>query len=273
LVIIAEHDGAIAIGYTDEGIACYVYGAQVAGTIPLYRLSKSDHFYTTSVSERDGAMSKYGYTDEGIACYVYGAQAAGLTPLYRLSKSDGDQNDHFYTTSVAERDGAIGIGYKDEDIACYVYAMQPPATIPVDRNVLTDQIPFTIVDPRHPLQNVWDSPFFFEDTRHVFFVTTHGTPVPFGKSSTFGLTPHPGTTTRVSIPPAVLGGTLRNYVPRRPGDTVATPHTDPRVNTNGQMSRFVTEDAYIRRGLNFKGTLTYNNRQIGPSGAMPKTNL
>lgn len=39
--------------------------------VPLYRLlAGSDHFYTTSETERDNAVSQYGYHIEGIACYV-----------------------------------------------------------------------------------------------------------------------------------------------------------------------------------------------------------
>lgn len=42
--------------------------------VPLYRLQgNGDHFYTTSVTERDNAISEYGYTSEGVACYVHAA--------------------------------------------------------------------------------------------------------------------------------------------------------------------------------------------------------
>lgn len=43
----------------------------VVALVPLYRLQgHGDHFYTTSESERDNAISSYGYVSEGIACYV-----------------------------------------------------------------------------------------------------------------------------------------------------------------------------------------------------------
>jgi hypothetical protein len=104
-----ERDGAIALyGYIDEGIACYVYSSQAAGTTPLYRLlnpNNGDHFYTTSAVERDGAVANLGYTDEGIACYVFGFQATGTTPLYRLLNPHN--GDHFYTTSEAEAYNAM----------------------------------------------------------------------------------------------------------------------------------------------------------------------
>jgi hypothetical protein len=84
----AERDYAVTDhGHLDEGIACYVYGSQVANTVPLYRLFNShndDHFYTTSAPERDNAITEYQFLYEGIACYVYEAPQPNTTPFYRL---------------------------------------------------------------------------------------------------------------------------------------------------------------------------------------------
>jgi Repeat of unknown function (DUF5648) len=41
--------------------------------VPLLRAfspASGDHFYTTSVAERDNAVAKLGYVDEGVACHV-----------------------------------------------------------------------------------------------------------------------------------------------------------------------------------------------------------
>ena len=43
-------------------------------TAPLLRAfspSSGDHFYTTSVAERDKAVASLGYVNEGVACHVY----------------------------------------------------------------------------------------------------------------------------------------------------------------------------------------------------------
>jgi hypothetical protein len=68
----SERDGAISLGYRLEGIECYVWDQQVAGTVPLFRLSKpnGDYLYTTSVAERDEAVAHDGYTFNQNACYV-----------------------------------------------------------------------------------------------------------------------------------------------------------------------------------------------------------
>jgi len=57
-------------GYTDEGIECYVYPTQVAGTVPLkqyWSSSKHDHFYCIDPSSE--TLSAFSYN--GDCCYVY----------------------------------------------------------------------------------------------------------------------------------------------------------------------------------------------------------
>ena len=70
----SERDNAVEhLGYSDEGIAAYVYATDICGAIPLYRTyspGATDHFYTTSESERNNAVAHLGYNDEGIAAYV-----------------------------------------------------------------------------------------------------------------------------------------------------------------------------------------------------------
>ncbi|WP_443612862.1 hypothetical protein [Actinoallomurus purpureus] len=58
----------------DEGVAAWVYAVPRLGTTPLFRLWNPvihDHFYTTSVDERNNAVVRYGYVSEGVACEVY----------------------------------------------------------------------------------------------------------------------------------------------------------------------------------------------------------
>jgi len=56
----AERDYATNnLGYVSECEACYVYPAPT-GTVPLYRVAYTDHFYTTLLSERDQAIAIYG---------------------------------------------------------------------------------------------------------------------------------------------------------------------------------------------------------------------
>ena len=90
-----------------------------AGTVPLYRLFKTSHFYTTDANEQQNAILALGYQDEGIACHIYSDPSAGPQPLYRSLSSTGS---HFYTMSIGERDNATNnLGYKCEGIACYIF--------------------------------------------------------------------------------------------------------------------------------------------------------
>ena len=87
-------------------IAGYIFPTQKTGTVPLFRLYKSDkhcpyngdHFYTTSRVERDKAINVDKYEDDeycriyeggspgciSIAGYIYPTRRTGTVPLFRL---------------------------------------------------------------------------------------------------------------------------------------------------------------------------------------------
>ena len=76
------NNAVTSLGYVREGNAATVHPEQTPITIPLYQLynpNATDHFYTTSLSERDNATQS-GY-EEGITAYVYEAQLCGTVPL------------------------------------------------------------------------------------------------------------------------------------------------------------------------------------------------
>lgn len=107
----------------------------------------SDHFYTTSESERDGAVANSGYHIEEIAAYVFDGPIAGSVPFYRLF---GPSGDHFYTTSAEERDNAVkNAHYKAEGIACYVLPNSTTGSVPLYRlwNSSTGDHFYTISTP------------------------------------------------------------------------------------------------------------------------------
>ena len=62
-------------GQTVEGVMGYIAtAANTAGSVPLYRTYRpmtGNHFFTTSVGERDNAVNNLGYVDEGVAGYVW----------------------------------------------------------------------------------------------------------------------------------------------------------------------------------------------------------
>lgn len=137
------------------------------------------------------------------------------------------------------------------------------------RPVLTNQITDRTVAPLHRLTNMWDAPFFYEDSRHVFFVTVTEHPVQIPNHSQFGIVFNPNFDHVFNLPPLIVPPGLPNVV--RPTFTGDGDPIGPDVgNINpGSIQRFVTEDAYIHRGLGTVGSVTYGNTQIGPSGAIP----
>ena len=64
----AEHANATTnLGYTDEGIACYLQPASATNRVHFFRCfnpGNGDHFYTTGQAERDNAVNNLGYVGE-----------------------------------------------------------------------------------------------------------------------------------------------------------------------------------------------------------------
>ncbi|KAJ7213393.1 hypothetical protein GGX14DRAFT_618590 [Mycena pura] len=112
--------GAETNQYIPEGIAAGIFPTQVAGSSPLFRLFKGsiiDHAYTASEAEVN-ALEEAGYTLKGSPGFVYTTQICNSVPLYGLFLVN---NDHFYTTSAAEREKAITVdGYTDQNITAFV---------------------------------------------------------------------------------------------------------------------------------------------------------
>lgn len=80
--------------------------AQVDAVYRFYNRETGTHFYTASVSERDGvvqSMPQFAY--EGAAFAALSQARSDSVPVFRFYNTK--TGTHFYTTSVSERDGII----------------------------------------------------------------------------------------------------------------------------------------------------------------------
>lgn len=94
----------------------YLYGAGVPDTRPLFRCRKGDgRFFLTTDTACEGAGSQ----QEQLG-FIGTAAGCGSVPLYRAYS--GSAGNHFYTTSLGERDNAVAnLGYVAEGIPGYVW--------------------------------------------------------------------------------------------------------------------------------------------------------
>ncbi len=126
----------------------------------------------------------------------------------------------------------------------------------------------SIVVPTRNFRARPDTPFFYEDSRHVFYVTTmeqQGRP-----------SDHPGYGVVVTSGFKQVGKIVPLILQADPGIQVGPKfwgHGEP-VGPNMSvidpipMKRFVSEDAYIHKGIGTTGSVMYGESQIGPAGAI-----
>lgn len=140
------------------------------------------------------------------------------------------------------------------------------------RDILGDPLPFNTVETHHPLPDIWDAPFFFEDSRNVFYVTTQEQQVSVINFPGYGAVFNPGHLQAAELPPLVI---------KQDPNLLGTPRTlgnggrvnpDPGVIDPVAMQNFVSEDAYIRQGIGNSSSIAYGNVQIGPAGALANSN-
>lgn len=87
------------------------HGADIQLMYRLYNPNSGEHFYTSSIVERDNVRDA-GWNYEGKG---WSAPTSSSTPVYRLYSG----TDHHYTTSAYERDELIKAGWRDEGIGWY----------------------------------------------------------------------------------------------------------------------------------------------------------
>jgi hypothetical protein len=132
----------------------------------------------------------------------------------------------------------------------------------VAHNAISDRA----VQPNHPVEgDPWDPPFFYEDARHVFYVTTEGQ-ASWVREWNFPWIPVKPPLVVPHIPPLVVPPIPIpdpiGPVTRQPGFGTINP---------SPVERYVTEDAYVHRGIGTSGTVRYGEKEIGVAGSQVKS--
>ncbi|MBI1744418.1 hypothetical protein HYR54_15315 [Candidatus Acetothermia bacterium] len=132
--------------------------------------------------------------------------------------------------------------------------------------VLTDPIGIATVQPNHDTSDIWDAPFFFDDLRNVFYVTTQEQQVLIPDFGGYGISDNSGIISAAQIPPLVVQP-VPPITPKFWGDGGPI-GPDPGIVEPAPIERFITEDAYIHQGIGTTAVVMYGDKKIGPSGAI-----
>jgi Neuraminidase-like domain len=133
---------------------------------------------------------------------------------------------------------------------------------PLPRTVLSSDLGVNLTETQHQLTNTWDAPFFYEDSRHVFYVNTKERSVKVPGYFDYGSIANPPQefqTEPVVVAPLPPIRDRSDLVIIDPG--ITTLDTAP-------LQRFVTEDAYIKKGIAIPGTIRYGDKDIGLTGTL-----
>jgi hypothetical protein len=141
-----------------------------------------------------------------------------------------------------------------------------PHPLEFKRQLLKAPRPDWTIKAELALKNAWTAPFFYWDSHHVFYITTMEQPVWIPEFSNYGLLSAAGSGQLATIPPLVLKIDPEVLVKPRPwsdGGPIGSSIVDRMA-----IKQFVTEDAYIRKGIGATSVVTYGDHQIGPSGTI-----
>jgi len=124
--------------------------------------------------------------------------------------------------------------------------------------------PFTLIEPGNQLKNSWVAPFFFQDSRHAFYVKTILPPVSLSHVTSFGLA------VKWVKQPLKIPSLEFRQVPtltRVPGAFVPLSLEPPSgVGDPSPLERSVSEGVTIR--INTSATVQYDGSEIGPEGVL-----
>jgi len=149
------------------------------------------------------------------------------------------------------------------------YEKQRSDPNPIRNDPLETNIGGRVVEPQPDVPDVWDAPFFFEDSRNVFYVTTSEAWVTLPKHMGFGLPSAGSTVPNKRIPPLVIE--KQPTIPPKDGPVI-TP-TNPGDSNSSPIQRYVDSGVNIRMGIGTPEAVQFGGQEIGLAGSLADERL
>ena len=127
------------------------------------------------------------------------------------------------------------------------------------------------VEPQTWLPDAWDAPFFYEDRRYLFYVTTNEDYVPIGLYNGFGMSfaTSDQPVARPKIPSLIVGVPV---VP--PGGPVEGLATNPAAGVDpAAIQRYLAQGTSIQVALGSALAISYQGLEITPTGSIAAADL
>jgi hypothetical protein len=136
------------------------------------------------------------------------------------------------------------------------------------RDLLTTDLGLDFVEAHHPLHDAWNAPFFYEDGRYAFYVNTSEQITRLQNYSNYGISSLRRTQQTLAIPKLIVPDPTIRSGRQRLLPSASLPGGLFGIGDPAPIRRFVTEDAYISKGIGNVGTVVYGGSRIGPAGAI-----
>lgn len=159
-------------------------------------------------------------------------------------------------------------GWEGDDYTIYYIGNIPGLPLQYfPRTPLSDSTEIVTVEATHPVTSRWDTPFFFEDRRHVFWVESEWKTVWVRDYPDYGVSVEPGYMQVPDIPPLV---TKPPHV-FDPGPWInPAEHFGPGIMDGKLVEVFLGQGEHIQNGLATASTVTFGGETFGPLGALGK---
>lgn len=188
---------------------------------------------------------------------------------HSLPLSDAPRDVIVMLESMADRPLRFPDSSGDSLVLKYFKTASWPLTLDFERPVLENRIEDKVVRPQLGLEAAWQAPFFYEDGRHVYHITTTEKFVQIAEWNNYNIEVYPANSFQTTIPALVT----EPHLERLPHQDLDMPIIrDPFAGTVDPLAieRFVVEDAYISQSIGTLETVRFGDNEIGPSGVVAR---